>query len=257
MRWKAIGESVIGSSHTKSGRPCEDRIRFAIVPTAAGAEALVCCISDGAGSAGYAAEAAEYVTHRGFELLSAKLLAEPDMTEAFLFDTAEKLYDGLKARAQEKGTEINEFSCTLLGCVLLDEQAAFFQIGDGAIARNDGSGYYTPVWLPHNGEYQNTTAFLIDDSNFPYFNTMILHEPVSEVAIFTDGLQMLTMNREAGCMHQPFFTGLFKWLRIVETPDEQAVLQQKLSSYLGSDLINNRTDDDKTLFLATSIKHDR
>lgn len=257
MRWKAIGESVTGSSHTKNGRPCEDRIRFGIVPAVAGAEALVCCISDGAGSARYAAEAAQYVTHTGFELLAAKLLTEPDIKQAFLFNTAEKLYDGLKASALEKGTEINEFSCTLLGCVVLEEQAAFFQIGDGAIARNDGSGYYTPVWLPHNGEYQNTTSFLIDDSNFPHFKTTILHEPVSEVAIFTDGLQMLTMNTEAGCMHQPFFTDLFRWLRMVETEEEQAILQQKLSSYLGSNLINSRTDDDKTLFLATSVKNDR
>ncbi|MBE7171896.1 MAG: protein phosphatase 2C domain-containing protein [Williamsia sp.] len=256
MTWKMIGDSVIGSSHLKSNKGCEDGIRYGLVQTQ-DEEVLICCASDGAGSARYAAEAAQLVTHTGFDLLSQLVTTGEEITEALLFSFAETLYDQLQAKAAEKEVDIQEFSCTLLGCVLMSRQTVFFQIGDGALVRDDGSGHYVHIWLPQNGEYQNSTSFLIDDSNLLHFKTAILHEPVSEVALFTDGLQLLAFNMESLHVHQPFFTDMFKWLRMVETGEEQAILQEKLTAYLGSDLINRRTDDDKTLFLATRLTHDR
>lgn len=256
MMWKRIGKSVIGSSHTKNNKGCEDAVRYGLLPTGTG-ETLICCASDGAGSARYAAEASQLVTHTGFELLAEQVASGREITEAVLYKVAETLYDHLRNKAREEGVEINEFSCTFLGCVVQTGQAAFFQIGDGAMVRDDGNGNWVPIWLPQNGEYQNSTFFLSDNSNLQHLKTIILHEPVSEVAIFTDGLQLLALNMELGTVHPPFFAGMFRWLRMVETEEEQAILQEKLAAYLESDLINSRTDDDKTLFLATRHQHDR
>ena len=256
MKWKWIGKSVTGSSHTKNKKGCEDNIRYGLLATGTG-EVLICCASDGAGSARYAAAASLLVTHTGFELLAEQVLSGHDITEAFLFAVAEALYDQLQHKALEEKVEINEFSCTFLGCVVQAGKAAFFQIGDGALVRDDGNGNWVPVWLPQNGEYQNSTYFLSDDSKLKHFKVIILDESISEVAIFTDGLQMLALNMELGSVHQPFFAGMFRWLRMVETGEEQNILQEKLAAYLQSDLINSRTDDDKTLFLATRLQHDR
>jgi hypothetical protein len=47
---------------------------------------------------------------------------------------------------------------------------------------------------------------------------------------------------------------MFKWLRMAGTEEQLATLNEKLQQYLSGDLINQKTDDDKTLFLATRLK---
>ena len=166
---------------------------------------------------------------------------------------AENIFDALANLAVERSVEINEFSCTFLGCVLLPEKSIFFQIGDGAIIRDDGSNGYAAIWWPQNGEYSNTTAFLIDDINFPNLKITTVNERINEVAIITDGLQHLTLNNETSSVHGPFFSDLFKWLRLATKAEEIDILNNKLEEFLSGLMINSRTDDDKTLFLATTL----
>lgn len=237
MTWKAIGGSVVGTAHAD----CEDAIAFS--PT----QPLTCLVSDGAGSAEHAAEASSFVATRGLELFPS-CVSEADVLRA-----AEELYAGLVSLSVALGCALPELSCTLLGCVLSERRSIFFQIGDGAIVRGDGSDSYTTVWWPQNGEYANTTHFLIDDPLLSNLKVQVLEETVEEVSIFTDGLQQLVLNWESSCVHQPFFQDMFKWLRRAASPEEVAILDGKLREYLGSPAVCNRTDDDKTLFLATRI----
>jgi len=253
MKWKAIGQSVTGISHAAVGKGCEDAVQYKVVQDMNGDEVLICCVSDGAGSAQYAAWASGFTVKKMMDGLSDAIADAGQITEALIYQIAEQIYDGLNAEAEEKQVELNEFSGTLLGCCLAKESAVFFQVGDGAIVRNDGSGYYIPVWWPHNGEYQNSTAFLIDDRAFGNLNIAIIGERVDEVAIFTDGLQMLTLNTEGRNVHQPFFTGLFRFLGMADDEEKVTVLNRKLHEYLDSSVINARTDDDKTLFLASRL----
>lgn len=247
MIWKAIGCSVIGTSHTAQGKSCDDAIKY-VVPDG---NTLICAISDGAGSALQAAKAAEIATQKTIEFLSLSVNNNEELTEAHIYALAEDIYDSLETLANEGNEPIQEYSCTLLGCVLMAGKAVFFQIGDGAIVRSDGSGYYTPVWWPETGEYLNTTSFVINDRTFANLNVAVINETVNEVAIFSDGLQMLALNMEGRSVHQPFFTDLFKYLRMADDSEKLNILNGKLAAYLDSPAINERTDDDKTLFLAT------
>lgn len=251
MIWKAIGHSVAGTSHTATGKGCEDAIQHTLVTDTNGDELLICCVSDGAGSAQFAAWASAYATRTMVDGLSLTAASGEAISEGDIFAIAEDIYDGLKREAEANTTELNEYSCTLLGCYVTAGRAAFFQVGDGAIVRNDGSGFYTPVWWPHNGEYQNTTSFLVDDHCFSNLHVTILEEAVKEVAIFTDGIQLLALQTEEQTAHQPFFNDLFRYLRIAGDEAQVTVLNRKLAEYLDSPQINARTDDDKTLFLAT------
>lgn len=255
MIWKVIAQSVIGSSHVAGGKACEDAVHYCQVTLPDGDEALVGFVSDGAGSATYAAEASAIAVKQGAEILSNWITTEKEIDDTALVELAEQIYDQLNGLAKEKEVPLNEFSCTLLGFVLLPQKACFMQIGDGAIARNDGNGYFTHLWWPHNGEYQNTTTFLIDDPNLRNLNTKIIQESITEVALFTDGLQMLALNNETETVHQPFLNDLFKVLRMTESKEHVEILNNRLASYLASDTINSRTDDDKTLLLATRLNH--
>lgn len=251
MSWNAIGQSVIGSSHIQVGKPCEDALHYKVVTDPKGNDVMICCASDGAGSALYAAQAAEYVTGHAVTILGEWIETGMRIVEADIYRMAEHIYDGLEYEAALAEAELYEFSCTLLGCVIYKDRAAFFQTGDGAIVRNDGSGYFSYIWWPHNGEYPNTTSFLVDDKNFANLNILTIAETVNEVGLFTDGLQMLALSIEGRNVHQPFFANLFTWLRKAETEEQVALLNDKLATYLTGDLINSRTDDDKTLFIAT------
>ena len=255
MKWKAIGHSVIGTSHIQSGKTCEDSVSYKIISKEE-QEVLICCVSDGAGSAKYAADASSHVTRRILELAAADVTADMEIGDGRIIFYAEQLYDELAAMAGEKQVEINEYSCTLLGCILYGDRSVFFQIGDGALIMDDGSGTYVTVWWPQNGEYSNTTNFLIDNVLFPNLQIKVSDQKVDEIAITTDGLQMLILSNETRAVHQPFFTDLFKYLRMASKEEDINTLNRRLTEYLSSDKINNRTDDDKTLFLSTRLRND-
>jgi hypothetical protein len=251
--WKAIGQSVIGTSHLSTNKPCEDAMAYKIVSTSDNEDALICCVSDGAGSAAYAAETSSIATQKAVALFEECLLAGKDIDNSGVIAVAEDIYDELANLAEARDVELNEFSCTFLGCILLSEKAVFFQIGDGAVIRDDGNNGYAAIWWPQNGEYSNTTVFLIDDVNFPNLKITTVNERINEVAIITDGLQHLTLNNETSSVHGPFFSDLFKWLRMATKPEEIDILNNKLKEFLSGQMINSRTDDDKTLFLATTL----
>ena len=253
MKWKAIGQSVAGHSHHTNGKGCEDVVQYGIEQTDDGTEVLICAASDGAGSAKFAAMAAGFATNKIFDILTSFAIAGHEVAEKDIFTMVEDVYEGLSLFADIQGAELNEYSCTLLGCYLTVEKAVFFQIGDGAIVRNDGTGYFTTIWWPQNGEYQNTTSFIVDDARLGNLKIVIIEGKIDEVALFTDGLQLLALSMESQNVHQPFFNDMFQFLRQANTSKQVGILNEKLEQYLNSDTINSRTDDDKTLFMASRL----
>jgi len=251
MIWKVIGQSVIGTSHIQSGKTCEDASSFRIMHLDNDQEALIAFVSDGAGSAAFAARAAEEAVLKSIELSAALVASESEFEKGIIQALTEQVYDHIESLAMIEQVPKNEFSCTLLGFILLREKSIFLQIGDGAIVTGDDDGFFTPVWWPHNGEYQNTTTFLIDDPNLPNLKIKLTDTPVREIALFTDGLQMLALNNETESVHQPFFEALFPLLRKAKTSEHTSILNSRLIDYLSGNSINARTDDDKTLLLAS------
>jgi len=87
----------------------------------------------------------------------------------------------------------------------------------------------------------------------PSLQVVVLQEKINEIALLTDGLQMLTLSMDNMTVHQPFFKGFFHHLRMADTSEKTELLDTLLAKYLDSTAINARTDDDKTLFLATRL----
>lgn len=253
MTWKAIGQSVIGTSHLAIGISCQDAVNHTVVTTTDDTEVLLVTISDGAGSALYAAEAAQMVTGKATDYIKELLQKNNIICETHVYALAEHLYDQLAQAAGSNEVTIDEYSCTMLGAIIHQQYAVFYQIGDGAIIRADDQGNYSTIWWPHNGEYLNTTAFVTDHLSMPALQVVVLQEKINEIALFTDGLQMLTLSMDTMTVHQPFFKGLFHHLRMADTVEKTELLNTLLGQYLNSHAINARTDDDKTLFLATRL----
>lgn len=253
--WKIIAQKVPGTSHIKSSKPCEDAFQHRVVTDAAGEEILLGCLSDGAGSAMFGGFASQYVVEGGLKLLLDVLNANGSVNENDIFCVAEKMHEELENIARKNSTDLREYSCTFLGFVLQGDEGVYFQIGDGAIVIGiDGSHALTPVFWPQNGEYQNTTHFLIEDANLSNLMVKTLSAKVNKIAAFTDGLQSLALVNNDTSVHQPFFKNMFLYLERCHGGNSLGELETKLEVFLNSPQVNERTDDDKTLLLAINNK---
>ena len=127
-----------------------------------------------------------------------------------------------------------------------------FQVGDGAaVFSTERGGPYKLAFWPDRGEYENTTYFATQATFIEQLQFTFVESAISEVAIFSDGLQRLALNYQTREAHAPFFGGFFPIVKSA-SESELAGMSAKLSAYLDSPRVNDRTDDDKTLVLAVS-----
>jgi hypothetical protein len=177
------------------------------------------------------------------------------ITKEFVEDWLSRVRSEIRERAKTHDLSSREFACTLLGAVVGCDRAAFFQIGDGAIvvsnrAEPDDYGW---VFWPQHGEFANQTNFITQDNALEVLQFELEERCVDEVAMFTDGIERLVLDLQEKTAHAPFFRPLFGWLVKMEPAavGEEIPASEVVSGYLGSKEINDRTDDDKTLILAS------
>jgi hypothetical protein len=158
----------------------------------------------------------------------------------------------LEQEAGWRGQNLRQVACTLLVAVVGESAARFAQIGDGAIVILDG-GDYRPVFWPQSGQYANATNFLTDAGWEESLAFAAQDVRVDELAVMTDGLQALSLDYAAKAAHGPFFVPMFRPLR---GAPRGASLRKPLREFLDSPRVNERTDDDKSLILATRMPAD-
>jgi len=260
LSWRWISASVIGSSHTTTGSECQDSHLCNEIQTPNG-QVLLAFVSDGAGSAAKSAigsrmicdvlrdKALEFFDEEGqLRQLNVRLIA----------NWIQFFRDEIIIQAEADGCSDRDYACTLLGAIIGEKAGALFQVGDGAIVYSTHSTDLAPVlaFWPERGEYENTTFFATQPNFLDQMQFCLVQEEVFEIALLSDGLQRLALNYQTKSAHQPFFSGLFAPLRRTgrkSIPD----LNAQLSTYLDSPKVNERTDDDKTLILATSLDCER
>ncbi len=253
--WRCIAASAVGTSHLRAGLPCQDSAECRLVSAEGDKSALVAVVSDGAGSASEA--------EAGSQLACATLSDEVvtllqsggttrDVTREFVQSTIADFQCEVSLRANAKGLTPRDFACTLLLAVIDGEGAAFLQIGDGAIVvgpRQEPDQYCWVFW-PQRGEYENQTIFVTDAHATDHLDHAFVEAPIDEVALLSDGLQRLALHYQSQSVHDPFFRPMFAPLRSIPT-GFSAPLSSSLARFLESNPVNDRTDDDKTLILAT------
>ncbi len=219
--------------------------------TRAGEETvLVLACADGAGSATLADEGAGIACQTITQLIfdaCAQGLGIDGIEQSLALQWYQAVRERLEAEAAGRGVVVRELACTLLTAVVGRSAAAFVQIGDGAIVTLEEEEYRTVFW-PQRGEYANTTNFLTAP-DFEQSLEFRRHDGmVDEIALMTDGLQMLALDFARRKAHAPFFRQLFLQLRNTTSADDLVV---PFRDFLNSPRVNERTDDDKTLVLAT------
>jgi hypothetical protein len=245
--WKSVVKSVRGSAHFTNGLPCQDSSGIESV-----GDALICALSDGAGSAKYADEGSQLIVAEALDYFRivlrdnpniGNLISEFDKSDGILL--VERIQKALSDEAIKREVSIHEFAGTLLVAIIHESNSCFYQIGDGAWCVSRSGVLGAATW-PTQGEYAGQTAFVTgatykNDLQFSFVSGLI------EYAVgMTDGTERLALDMQSYTPHRRFCDPMIKGL---SSSDDHELLRSGLESFLSSDSICERTDDDKSLAL--------
>lgn len=249
MTWRVVASSQPGTSHTSSDRPCEDSCWAQVHQTAGGLPLLSVFVADGAGSASRGGKGADEAIQAAAKYLEKYIQqVEFGLSDEWAVGCVTSVREHLYQLAAAENLPAREFACTFLGVVALPTATLAFQVGDGGIVVDAGSGLELAV-EPMTGEYANMTHFVTDDDAVTVLKSRLYQAQVTKLAAFTDGLQRLALNMSSNTPHEPFFSPFFNVLSAIGE-DQEEELTGALVEFLNSDRVNERTDDDKTLALA-------
>ncbi len=256
--WRIAMASSIGTSHLAAGKCCQDSHYHLSAAGPSGSEVVVLAASDGAGTAAGADVGALLACQTFARLVASYVVGGGDVSrigrplvERWIAGVAYRL----ALQAESQGRERHDFACTLLAAIASEEASAFVQVGDGAIVTpgTDGLGWRYIFW-PQHGEFANTTNFVTAHSVGRTFDFALTTDRVEEIAIFTDGIENLVLQKASRMVHAPFFDSMFLPLRRSTASGVDATLSMGLEKYLATKPVTDRTDDDKTLILASRRK---
>jgi hypothetical protein len=248
--WKFANASVRGSAHLANSLPCQDWSTSRLVGP--DKNVVICALSDGAGSARFAEEAAYLVSEGAINYFSRELGHHPDPAAAMA------AYDRLDGKlmiqeqqrlllqlAEERRVPLQDFAATLLVAVAHPEISLFFQVGDGCWSVSRG-GIIGAVTWPSQGEFVGQTEFVTSQSAARSFQMGQIRGGFDFIAGISDGLERLALDMGACVPHPPFFSPLAR--RLKSEMDAES-FQTGLRQLLESDRVCARTDDDKSLIL--------
>ena len=251
--WRFAAASAIGTSHAGTDTPCQDSAVYRVIDTPAG-DVLMVVVCDGAGSAAYSEVGSSIAVSRFADLAEAFFGegAQPsNLSRDIASAWCETVAQELEATAGTAGHAVRDYACTLLAAMIGKSGSAFIQIGDGAMVVSEGveDGWSWVFW-PQHGEFANTTNFVISANAADVMEFATTINRIEEIAVFSDGIENLVLHHATKTVHSPFFETMMAPVRKADA-GLSVGLSKSLEEYLLSPRICDRTDDDKTLVLAT------
>lgn len=249
FQWQVVAASVRGTSHERVGQLCQDAHHWEKLPDGV----LVAAVADGAGSATLGKVGAIVASQTAVETITLKeaMPRSPDDEEGWqrlLTNALEAAKTAVEAEAVACSMRARDLATTLIIVVATPNFIAAAQVGDGVAVAGDSEGNLIPLTAPQRGEYINETTFLVSPNAMDTAQVNLWRGAAVNIALLSDGLQMLALEMTEGKPHLPFFSPLFHF--VANVTDETEAKEQ-LVAFLRSPRITERTDDDLTLLLAT------
>jgi hypothetical protein len=281
MTWKAIARSAIGTNHQKQQMPCQDYGDYKILNNA-----IIGAVADGAGCAKYADIGAELAVKTVLETFTEQdiftitesycsgssvsetrnqpklrmadqngngsvvinqpqFLCGQEVSQLFT-KTVKKVVTALEEKATSDGYSVDDLACTLLIVVATPLGITAMQIGDGFITVRYQQEEPQLLFPPDKGEYINETTFVTSANALKTMQVVVQTGHPEFICASTDGLERLAIRMSDWTPFVPFFQPLEEYLRETDNSEQE---EEYLMSFLNSDRLNARTDDDKTLLL--------
>ena len=252
--WRIAHASAIGLAHINQNTECQDRLACRSIKTASEGEVLIAVVADGAGSTTDgqigAEVACEIFTAGVADFLSAKDASVKSLTQDFGRRWISYFQHKIGETALANKKELRDYASTLVGAVIGARCAAFYQIGDGGIvfsASGESQSYRFAI-APVESEYVNVTDFVTDETAAERLRFELVEEKVEDLILFSDGIYAVAVDYQTGRPHEPFLMPMIAPVRNGAALDG---LNEKLENFLASPKMNEKTDDDKTIILAS------
>jgi hypothetical protein len=247
--WRTVGASVPGPSHLAKNIPCQDAHEYRDL----GPDGMLMVVSDGAGSARLSDRGSSACCRAVAEFLAERHADLGILDPADLQDALTAARQELEKLAATEPAAVREFACTALILALFPSRVICAHLGDGAIVLQLADRKYLALSLPQKGDYANETCFLTDSGFLAETRLRELETPIPVIgaAVFSDGIERLTLDLTSGEPFPPFFDPMFDHVRQTTDLDQ---LRNDLSVYLSSERLAQKSDDDKTLVLAANLQ---
>jgi len=246
--WETVSAAVIGTSHRDLNGVCQDRC--AVLCTQQGdRQWLAMFVADGAGSAPMAEVGAELAVTAALSFVESLMgRVEFGLSDNLAVELVKDVRSSIYLEASRSGHSARDYACTFLGLLSSELGTLAFQVGDGGIVIDSGDSMFVAI-KPMSGIYANMTHFVTEEDAIDHLVCEFFPNIAQRAAVFSDGIQRLAINMDSNTPHEPFFSSFFDVLATIK-PEKRNQLQGALESFLDSDQVNERTDDDKALALA-------
>lgn len=245
--WRILGASEIGTSHVRQGTPCQDAHGSVLMSP----EFLVAAVADGLGSAPNSGEGASLAITESLRLVAEAAATHAPESDDEWQDLFERAFlaarTGLEAAAATTNLPVESFDTTLILAVATPSHIVAAHVGDGAVIGWVDEDVILTISSPERHEFLNFVTPITVANLRRAIRHSVFTGRIQGICLMTDGLQSLAMNLESGVAYDGFFRPLFTQLHDAkDVPDEDG-----LREFLGSNDVNSRTTDDKTLLWAT------
>jgi Protein phosphatase 2C len=250
MQWQAIGCSEIGSSHIKTGIPCQDFCDYKIISNN---QVTIGAVSDGMGSVAHSDLGAKIAVQTTLNCLNQRdwlnNFINESQAQVFFEKLLKTVVTEIQTVAKKDGYSVRDMACTLLTFIATPNLLVAMQCGDGLIViRPHASQNYQLIFQPQKGEYKNEYVPITSASAYQYMQVKVIAEPIDFICAATDGLEHFSLIKSKQWKaYDKFFEPVET--QIMRSPKTELEKKKIVSDWLKSDDINQRTDDDKTVLL--------
>lgn len=246
--WRWACASRRGTSHLRSRSSRQDAYRCQVAGQ--NADYIVAVVCDGAGSAEQGATGAYIASRHVCAALTRMINEDVTITEEVCLSMIDDVRDLIGATASRHSLSMREFASTLVACASNGSTSYILHVGDGAVlARRQLSKEWICFSWPETGEYASSTYFLTDAPQ-PRLRFTSSGLPIEAILVFSDGLERLALDFANRMPYEPFANTMVRPIAELALPGRSKNLSEKLGSFLDSEKVNHRTDDDKTLIAA-------
>jgi hypothetical protein len=250
--WRVFSASATGQRNVDQGVAGQDASHCLVT-----GDVLVAVVCDGAGSVPEGRAGASFIARSLAERLSSTLNDDRDLLElqasgsvrleAALRDAVETVRSRLADLAASSEIALDDYACTLVGCVASRGGGCLFHIGDG-FAIVQGAIGESVLSRPENGEYADETYFVTDENWRDHLRLTPLGAPGRGcvIGLMSDGTAPFAVDRARSGFFRPFIDPITAYLRAAATSNGNEALRNLLESPRASAI----SSDDKTLLLA-------
>jgi hypothetical protein len=193
--WNIFGASVIGSSHVKHNKPCQDT--FATAKLVDDGSWGIAVISDGMGSARHAEIGSRFVAKTSIKEFM-YLVQKNDwlkMQKLPLYQewktAAEQTFVAIRRSmnsfAANENYHLNDLKCTVIVIIYSPYGILSTHIGDGRAAYQDNDNRWHAMMIPYKGEEANSTCSITDPRLI--IESRLIDTSVKSFVLMSDGCE--------------------------------------------------------------------